>query len=258
LTTTEVFSYTKYTLILLNKWGFVMAKSTLEEIAARFDQDVERFSHMDTGQSTMLDSALVQELFESMAKEYTSQSPRALDLGCGAGNLSLRVNRALPGGTYHLVDLSANMLERAQERILGAGGKIGSVYQGDLESYTWPTDAMDFVMASAVLHHLRSRESWGQVLSQIHRALRPGGLFFFWDYLRENHPVLQKLQQERYRQYLTELRDAEYAQHVFDYAEKEDSPETLDFILTAIKAAGFSQVDVVHKNIFFGGVVAQK
>jgi hypothetical protein len=75
-----------------------MAKSTLEEIAARFDQDVERFSHMDTGQSTMLDSALVQELFESMAKEYTSQSPRALDLGCGAGNLSLRVNRALPGG----------------------------------------------------------------------------------------------------------------------------------------------------------------
>jgi tRNA (cmo5U34)-methyltransferase len=235
-----------------------MEKSTLKEIEERFDQDVERFSSLDAGQTTMIDSALVLDLFEALAKENSVHKPIALDLGCGAGNLSLRINRALPGGTYHLVDLSAKMLTRAQERIAASGGHVGDVYQGDLESFPWPVEAFDFVTASAVLHHLRTREAWHRVLGQIYSSLKPGGQFFFWDYLRENQQALQKLQESRYRQYLTEFRDADYAQHVFDYAAKEDSPEALDFILNALNQAGFKEIDILHKNIFFGAVVARK
>jgi tRNA (cmo5U34)-methyltransferase len=88
--------------------------------------------------------------------------------------------------------------------------------------------------------------------------LKIGGHLFFWDYIREEQPILQRLQQERFRSYLTDLRDEAYAQHVFDYAEKEDSPETLPFILSALQETGFQRVDVVHKNALFGGIIAQK
>jgi tRNA (cmo5U34)-methyltransferase len=115
-----------------------MIKSTLKEIKERFDQDVERFSSLETGQSTMMNSGLVLDLFEAFAQETGVENPRVLDLGCGGGNLSLRLNRALPGGTYRLVDLSLKMLERAQERIVKAGGRVEDIYQGDLEAYTWP------------------------------------------------------------------------------------------------------------------------
>ena len=36
-----------------------MLESTVDEIRQRFDADVERFSHLDTGQSTTVDAPLV-------------------------------------------------------------------------------------------------------------------------------------------------------------------------------------------------------
>ena len=42
-------------------------KSTNEEIQQRFDNDVERFSNLDTGQQTIIDAPLSLELTTSAA-----------------------------------------------------------------------------------------------------------------------------------------------------------------------------------------------
>ena len=42
-------------------------KSTVEQIRARFDNDVERFSNLETGQSATIDAPLVLELISQAA-----------------------------------------------------------------------------------------------------------------------------------------------------------------------------------------------
>ena len=100
-------------------------KSTVDEIRARFDADVERFSNLETGQTAAMDGALALELITEAAAVCTPQAKSLLDVGCGGGNFTLRMLGRLPGLDVTLVDLSRPMLERARERVSAAAG--GSV-----------------------------------------------------------------------------------------------------------------------------------
>ena len=56
-------------------------KASVSEIRERFDNDVERFSNLDTGQMSTQDAALVLELIAASAKRVTPGATRLLDLG---------------------------------------------------------------------------------------------------------------------------------------------------------------------------------
>jgi hypothetical protein len=65
----------------------------------------------------------------------------------------------------------------------------------------------------------------------------------------------------RYGQYLTDLKDDAYRNQVFAYIEKEDSSKSLIFQIDCLKAAGFGNVEILHKNsrfATFGGVKRSK
>ena len=65
-------------------------KSTVEEIRQRFDGDVERFSNLETGQSATVDAPLALSLVTEAAAATTPHAQDLLDVGCGAGNYTLR------------------------------------------------------------------------------------------------------------------------------------------------------------------------
>src|SRR5262245_37643995 len=95
-------------------------KSTVDEIRQRFDNDVERFSNLQTGQSATLDAPLVMDLVARAATATNPAARQALDVGCGAGNYALKLLELLPQLKIDLVDLSQPMLSRAVERISAA------------------------------------------------------------------------------------------------------------------------------------------
>src|SRR5581483_7290434 len=66
-----------------------MAKSTFDEIRARFDADVERFSNLETGQSATMDAALCLRLVAEVAARTAPHAQDVIDVGCGAGNYTL-------------------------------------------------------------------------------------------------------------------------------------------------------------------------
>ena len=88
-------------------------KSTVEQIRERFDNDVERFSNLETGQTAAVDGALAIDLITAAAAACTPQAKSLLDIGCGAGNFSLKMLERLPELAVTLVDLSRPMLDRA-------------------------------------------------------------------------------------------------------------------------------------------------
>ena len=96
-------------------------KSSPDEIRRRFDNDVERFSNLDTGQSATIDAPLALDLIAGAAAAVNPQAAGLLDIGCGAGNYSLKLMQRLPLRTVMLVDLSKPMLDRAVQRITAAG-----------------------------------------------------------------------------------------------------------------------------------------
>ncbi|HEY8484625.1 MAG TPA: class I SAM-dependent methyltransferase, partial [Longimicrobiales bacterium] len=106
-------------------------KASVEEIRRRFDQEVDRFANLETGQSTAVDSPLMLELVTQAAAATNPDARSVLDVGCGAGNYTLKLLEALPGLDVTLVDLSRPMLDRATER-LGPVARSITAIQADI------------------------------------------------------------------------------------------------------------------------------
>jgi tRNA (cmo5U34)-methyltransferase len=235
-----------------------LMKSTVEEIRQRFDADVERFSNLETGQSATVDAPLALALVAEAAAATTPHARHVLDVGCGAGNYTLKLLESLPNLDATLIDLSQPMLDRARERVSRAtGGRITTI-QADIREVKLPDEEFDIVLAAAVFHHLRTDQEWRDVFTALYRALRPSGSVWVFDLVESSIPAVERLMRQRYGEYLTRLKDEAYRDHVFAYVEKEDTPRPLLFQLDLLRQAGFSQVEVLHKNVCFAAFGAVK
>lgn len=233
-------------------------KSSVDEIRQRFDADVERFSNLETGQSATVDAPLAMALVAEAAAATTPQARHVLDVGCGAGNYSLKLLERLANLDVTLIDLSLPMLERAKERVAQATAGRVTTIQGDIREVELPEREFDIVLAAAVLHHLRTDREWRGVFASFHRALRRGGSLWVFDLVESSIPAVQRVMWRRYGEYLTRLKDESYRDHVFDYVDKEDTPRGLVFQLDLMREVGFSQFEVLHKNVCFAAFGAIK
>src|SRR5947209_13884948 len=107
-------------------------KSSVDDIRRRFDADVERFSNLDTGQSATVDAPLAMDLVARAAAAATPHARHVLDVGCGAGNYTLKLLEHLPNLRVTLIDLSRPMLDRAAERVSQATAEPIAAIQGDI------------------------------------------------------------------------------------------------------------------------------
>lgn len=232
------------------------AKATITEIRQRFDADVERFSNLETGQTSTIDAALALELVATTAGRVSPHATRLLDVGCGAGNYTLRLLTELPGLDVTLMDLSEPMLTRARERVAAAGAGTVTTIQADINEVELPAASFDVIVASAVLHHLRDDVAWESVFAKLCASLAPGGSIWVFDLVESGLPAVRALMKERYGDYLTALKGESYRDHVFDYIAHEDTPRPLLYQLDLLRLNGL-EVEVLHVNACFaafGGV----
>lgn len=233
-------------------------KSTVDEIRRRFDADVERFSNLDTGQSATVDAPLAMALVAEAAAATTPNARQVLDIGCGAGNYTLKLLEHLPNLDVTLIDLSRPMLDRAVERVKSATTGVVHAVQSDIRDLDLPSEGFDLILAAAVLHHLRTDSEWQAVFENLHRALRPGGSLWVFDLVESSIPSVQRLMSRRFGEYLSTFKDDAYRDHVFAYVEKEDTPRSLIFQLDLLRKVGFAQVEVLHMNVCFAAFGAVK
>src|SRR5262245_45303387 len=156
-------------------------KSTVAEILERVDRDVERFSNIETGQSATIDAPLALDLIAEAAALATPHARRLLDVGCGAGNYTVKLLQRLPGLEVTLLDLSRPMLERAEQRTRAAGSSGVRSIQGDIREVNLGEGTFDVIVAAAVLHHLRTDEEWRAVYEKLFHVLSEGGSLWVFD-----------------------------------------------------------------------------
>ncbi len=232
-------------------------KATNQEIRERFDKDTERFSNLETGQLTTIDAPLTMELCTEAAKYANPNATELLDIGCGAGNYTLKMLGKVLGLNCTLNDLSLPMLEKAKERVTPQTGGAVTLIQDDMRNLDLPDDHFDIILAAATLHHLRDDDDWELMFNKIYKALKQGGSFWVSDLIAHDSEIITKLFEDKYGSYLETLGGPEYRKKVMDYVNYEDTPRSLNYQLALLAKVGFSTVEVLHKNscfAAFGGI----
>ena len=103
-------------------------------------------------------------------------SGTVVDLGTGTGVLLSRLSSR--ARTVIGIDASTEMLQIARRNVTSQGLGNVELRLGALEHLPVPDHQADVMVANMVLHHVANP---ADVLREVHRGLRPGGLFLLAD-----------------------------------------------------------------------------
>jgi len=102
-----------------------------------------------------------------------------LDVGCGAGFDLVMASRLVgPTGEVRGIDLTPEMVERAQENLRRAGVTTGAVVCASSEMIPSDDHTFDVVISNGALNLSPLKE---QTFQEIYRVLKPGGRLQFAD-----------------------------------------------------------------------------
>ena len=234
------------------------SKSTVDEIRRRFDAEIDCYANLETGQVATVDAPLAMSLVAEAATVTTPHAKNVLDVGCGAGNYTLKLLERMPNLNVTLVDLSQVMLDRAMGRIqTKANGSVEAI-QSDIREIDFGHSRFDIILASAVLHHLRTDDEWRTVFQKLHDSLQPNGSIWIFDIVESPIPAVQSIHWRRYGEYLTTVGGDAYRDEMFERIIKEDTPRSVPFQLDLLRAVGFSEVEILHKNSCYAAFGAVK
>jgi len=134
---------------------------------------------------------LLGSFFKGITADVATVAPtgaRVLEIGCGPGQLSIRLARR--GFDVTGLDLDPAMIERARTSAEGAADhdeRRPSFVVGDVAALPFPDGSFDLVVSTLSMHHW-SDPSAGLV--EIGRVLRPGARALVWDFRPGARPHL--------------------------------------------------------------------
>lgn len=104
---------------------------------------------------------------------------RVLDVGTGPGRVPLAVAAALPALRVEGLDLSAEMIARAERNATDAGlnDRVGFTV-GDVADLPYPDASFDLIVSTMSQHHWPDTAA---ALGELRRVLRPGGQVWIYD-----------------------------------------------------------------------------
>ena len=137
------------------------SKSTFNQQADTYDEDIHG-QHARTLYPVLL-SKLAHIPFQ-----------RALDLGCGTGEMMKMLLQVDDQRELYGIDLSEKMLSVAESKL---SGKVRLVL-GDSEHLPFADNFFDVVYCNDSFHHYPAPEN---VIGEVQRVLKPGGTFLIGD-----------------------------------------------------------------------------
>ncbi|GAA0553422.1 hypothetical protein GCM10010172_39910 [Paractinoplanes ferrugineus] len=98
---------------------------------------------------------------------------RVLEIGCGTGNVVLRLARRTPGADVLGTDPDPRALRRGHRKAVRRGLPV-RFERAFADELPVPDASVDRVLSSYMLHHLDDADK-PRVMAEVHRVLRPGG-----------------------------------------------------------------------------------
>ena len=123
---------------------------------------------------------------DSLIREFPGHLRRAIDIGCGPGDVVIRLARAVPDLQITAIDGSAPMIALARDAVKAAGlDDRVTLVQGYLPGVALENTAFDAVHSKDLLHHLPDP---AVLWREIKRLSRRGGAAYVMDLVRPESP----------------------------------------------------------------------
>ncbi|ACK69679.1 Methyltransferase type 12 [Gloeothece citriformis PCC 7424] len=194
-----------------------------------------------------------------------------LELGCGTGELSLKLLNRYPKVKIVALDYSERMITYAQTKIVDKG--YSDRWKGvQLDFGVWANEeesqalgsGFDACVSSLAIHHLTD-EMKQKLFERISKTLKPGGVFWNGDPVLVEFPLIQEVYQKIREDWatqqgttITEVRAKLGTTKPYGYS-SQDQLATLETHLQMLKTAGFTSVAVPWKYYgmaVFGGMIS--
>lgn len=119
--------------------------------------------------------------------DFPESLARVLDVGCGPGDVDVRLAQARPTTRITAVDGAANMIRLAQQTVdaAGLGGRIRLAH-GRIPGLALPDAPFDAILSKDLLHHLADPQT---LWSELRRLGRAGTAVYVMDLFRPATPA---------------------------------------------------------------------
>ncbi len=163
-----------------------------------------------------------------------------LDLGAGTGLVTAFILEFFPNAQAHLVDLSEQMLQKAEKRFQN-DDRVKGYYAMDY-ALQLPEGKYGLVVSAMSVHHLTHGEK-KQLFQLIHTHLLPGGSFIHADLILGDTPKMDAIFQDKWLKHIqgTGIKGDTLEQILERMAQ--DQPSKLKDQLAWMTAAGFHEVN---------------
>jgi|CXWL01.1.fsa_nt_gi tRNA (cmo5U34)-methyltransferase len=178
---------------------------------------------------------------------------RILELGAGTGTLTRMLLEHFPEAQVTAVDGSAEMLEKAAEKLRPFGDRVKlerAVFERILDE--GPGGSYDLIVSSFALHHM-SHEDMPRFFCRLHASLSPAGRLVVADYVLTSYPGLQRRYEGVWVDWrrrnmkaafgIEQSREGAFAEHEATKRAEGDNPAPLEHILGWLRGAGFQEAE---------------
>src|SRR5258705_6830073 len=146
--------------------------------------NMRRYSMPSAGLYDLVTHLVFGRRYDEIAQAIAAEAPddaTVIDLGCGPGEVLVRLAGLAP--TLHLtgVDVDADMVARAQEkakRTFPVAERRPQFVVADAGALPFADESVDLVVSSYAVHHLPDRHA---ARGEIMRVLKPGAKAIIWD-----------------------------------------------------------------------------
>jgi sarcosine/dimethylglycine N-methyltransferase len=117
-----------------------------------------------------------------------------LDVGCGCGNFLIDLARRT-GCTGHGLDLSEERVKFARQKLEGEPALLVEFHHGSATAMPYDDDTYTHVVSQDALFLVPDKAASH---AEIHRVLRPGGIFAFSDFLQPKEEISERARKHVY------------------------------------------------------------
>jgi tRNA (cmo5U34)-methyltransferase len=183
---------------------------------------------------------------------------RIVELGCGTGNVSLRLAGRWPDARLTLVDAAAEMIELTRARLEKAypqTARSARFVAARFEDLDLDPAGHDLAVASLSLHHV---QDIAHVYPRLAESLVIGSRFVMLDGVRGETDLIHEIHMKRWAAYWDGRLDNAERADVVEHVRLHDYYRTFGEHVELLEAAGFTHVDCVWRDGVFTLVTAER
>ena len=196
-----------------------------------------------------------EEMMDRLVEYLPPDPTRILELGCGTGNLSVRLAARFPRAALSFVDASSEMIAVARSRIEGIQPAGVDFVTARFEDLDFPAGSFDLVVSSISLHHVVDK---GLLYERLRGFLRTGGRCCFADQLRGEPEANHEVNWRIWLEFCARPGNCspDEIESLLQHSAAHDHYTPLSDHLRLLSRAAFTELDCVWRNSMWGIVTA--